>query len=91
MTLSKLIIIYLIAINLFSSIISIVDKHNAKHGKRRISEDFLMTVGLIGGALFEFITMKIIHHKTKHKKFMIGLPIEITFHIIIFILTLLYV
>lgn len=91
MTMVKFLIIYFVTINVFSSLISIVDKHNAKHNKRRISEDFLMTVGLVGGALFELITMKIIHHKTKHKKFMIGLPIEITFHIVILIFIILYV
>lgn len=91
MTINKLLVIYFIAINIFSSLISIIDKHNAKHGKRRISEDFLMTIGLVGGALFEFITMKLIHHKTKHKKFMIGLPIEIIFHIVIIIFAILYV
>lgn len=90
MTITKLLIIYLVAINIFASIISIIDKHNAKHGKRRISEDFLMTTGLLGGALLEFITMKTIHHKTKHKKFMIGLPIEFTIHIMIIILVFLY-
>ncbi len=90
MTITKLLIIYLIAINIFSSLISIIDKHNAKHGKRRISEDFLMTIGLVGGALFELITMKLIHHKTKHKKFMIGLPAEIIFQIGVIIFVILY-
>ncbi len=36
-----------------------------------------MTTGLVGGALLEFLTMKIIRHKTRHKKFMIGLPVMI--------------
>ncbi len=90
MTINKLIIIYLVFINVFSIIVSIIDKHNAKHGKKRISEDFLMTTGLLGGALCEYITMKIIHHKTKHKKFMIGLPIEFIIHFIVIILIFLY-
>lgn len=28
-----------------------------------------------------YITMKLIHHKTRHKKFMIGIPIFIGVHI----------
>lgn len=36
-----------------------------------------MTTGFLGGALLEFLTMKIIQHKTRHKKFMIGLPVMI--------------
>lgn len=73
----KLIFIYFSFISIFAVIITITDKRNAIKSKRRIPEDFLLTIGLIGGALAEFITMKVIHHKTRHKKFMIGLPIEI--------------
>ena len=87
---NKLIIIYFILISIFTAIITTIDKQNAKNGKRRVSEDFLLTIGLIGGALSEYITMKIIHHKTKHKKFMIGLPIQIILQIFTIILIYLY-
>lgn len=86
----KALLIYFLIISLISAVITAVDKRNAIKGKRRIPEDFLMTLGLVGGALSELITMKLIHHKTKHKKFMIGLPIEIAFHIAIIILIYLY-
>lgn len=45
-----------------------------------------MLLGLFGGALAEYITMKKIHHKTRHKKFMVGLPIEIFFHLTLLII-----
>lgn len=86
----KLILIYFALISIFAIIITIIDKRNAIKGKRRISEDFLLTTGLIGGALAEYITMKAIHHKTKHKKFMIGLPIEFILQITTVILIYLY-
>lgn len=86
----KLILIYFALISIFAIIITIIDKRNAIKGKRRISEDFLLTIGLIGGALAEYITMKAIHHKTKHKKFMIGLPIEFILQITAVILIYLY-
>lgn len=86
----KALLIYFLIISLISAVITAIDKRNAIKGKRRIPEDFLMTLGLVGGALSELITMKLIHHKTKHKKFMIGLPIEIAFHIAIIILIYLY-
>lgn len=86
----KILLIYFSLISLFVSIITTVDKRNAIKGKRRIPEDFLMTIGLIGGALAEYITMKIIRHKTRHKKFMIGLPIEIFFQITVIVLIYLY-
>lgn len=75
MKISEFLLIYFCAVNIFASIITCLDKLFAKKGTRRISEDFLMTTGLIGGALLEFLTMKIIRHKTRHKKFMIGLPV----------------
>ena len=86
----NLILIYFALISIFAIIITITDKRNAIKGKRRISEDFLLTIGLIGGALAEYITMKAIHHKTKHKKFMIGLPIEFILQITAVILIYLY-
>jgi len=86
----KLILIYFALISIFAIIITIIDKRNAIKGKRRISEDFLLTTGLIGGAFAEYITMKAIHHKTKHKKFMIGLPIEFILQITAVILIYLY-
>lgn len=87
----KILFFYFALISIFAVIITITDKRNAiKGSKRRISEDFLLTTGLIGGALAEFITMKIIHHKTKHKKFMIGLPIEIVLQVVFVILIFLY-
>lgn len=66
-----------------AAILTVLDKWKSKHNKWRIPENTLMLVGLFGGALFMYITMKIIRHKTKHKKFMIGLPLEILLHLIL--------
>ena len=54
---------------------TVADKLFAKRPKRRIPENTLILVGIFGGAAFEYITMKLIHHKTLHKKFMVGLPL----------------
>ena len=70
-------IIYLIAISVFSVGLCCYDKMAAKHRKQRISEKALLTVSLLGGAAAMYITMCIIRHKTKHNKFMVGLPIII--------------
>lgn len=79
-------IIYYLLISIYGIAITISDKKRAVKGKRRISENQLMITGLLGASLPMFITMKIIRHKTKHPKFMIGLPIESVFHIILVIL-----
>lgn len=76
----SLIIIYLAVMALVSVIVTVADKLSAKRGGWRVPEATLMTLGLFGGALPMFVTMKTIRHKTKHKKFMIGLPLEIALH-----------
>ncbi len=80
---TKLILLYLAFISLVAVILTIKDKSAAKKGKWRVPEATLMLVGLAGGALAMYITMKTIRHKTKHMKFMIGLPAEFLLHIAI--------
>lgn len=77
---SKLIVIYLALIGLVAVFITVADKFAAKRNKWRVPEATLMLIGLFGGALPMYVTMKSIRHKTKHKKFMIGLPLEIALH-----------
>jgi len=80
---NKLIIAYLALISILAAVITIIDKINAKTDSRRIPEDFLLTLGLLGGSLFEYITMKLIRHKTRHNKFMVGLPVLLLIQITI--------
>lgn len=79
-------IIYIIAVNLEGIYLNIRDKIAAKNGRSRVPEAKLWTIGLLGGALGSYITMQLIRHKTKHKSFMIGMPILIILNIAIFIL-----
>ena len=83
--------IYWLIISLVSFLFTIKDKSAAKIHRRRTPEATLMLLGLFGGAEAMYITMKLIRHKTQHKKFMIGLPAEIILHIMlivaIFVLT----
>ncbi len=71
-----------IIVGAFSVIITVYDKSAAKKRKKRIPEKFLMTVAFCGGAIPMLITMKAIHHKTQHNKFMLGLPAIILIHLI---------
>ncbi len=76
----NLLIVYFVAISLAAVVMTLIDKSAAKKGAWRIPEATLMTVGLFGGALAMYITMQGIRHKTKHMKFMVGLPLEIALH-----------
>ncbi len=75
--LSQAILFYLAVISFVTFTVTALDKIFAKKNMRRIPEATLLTLALFGGALSEYITMKIIRHKTLHKKFMIGLPVII--------------
>lgn len=81
----KYLIYYLIFINVLSAIVCIADKIKAKHHKRRVSEKTLFVLSFLGGALFMYITMQLIRHKTLHKRFMIGLPLIIVLQIALII------
>ena len=81
----KILLVYLIFINVISVIVCAADKIKAIKGGWRISEKTLFALSALGGALGMYVTMRIIHHKTKHKRFMIGLPAIIIIQIIILI------
>lgn len=75
---------YFIVISVITAIITVYDKFAAKLLPRhRIPEKVLLITGLIGGAAAEYITMKIIRHKTRHRIFMGGLPAMIVLHLIV--------
>lgn len=65
---------YLLVISAVTVIVTVADKVKAGKGSFRISEKTLFVLAFLGGALAEYITMKLIRHKTLHKRFMLGLP-----------------
>lgn len=68
-------------------IFTVYDKIAAKRLPRhRVPEATLLLLSILGGSLPMYITMQIIHHKTQHKKFMIGIPIILAIQIILMIL-----
>lgn len=72
----KILIGYLIAISVISIVVCIYDKIAAKHmQKHRTREATLLFLSAIGGSVAMFVTMLIIRHKTKHVKFMLGIPV----------------
>ena len=73
----KLLLIYFIAISLISVIVCVADKARAKKGKWRIKESRLFLLSALGGGAAMYITMRLIRHKTLHKRFMIGIPLII--------------
>lgn len=71
----KYFILYFIVISIVSIVYTIVDKKLAINEKRRVSEKTLFILAGLGGSVAMYITMKKIRHKTKKRRFMIGLPL----------------
>ena len=69
--------------SIFATIVTIVDKVRAVRHEWRIPENTLLFIAAAGGAPAMLLTMLIIRHKTRHRKFMGGLPIIILFQTII--------
>ena len=72
---AAVLIIYLVIVSLITAVVTCLDKLFAKKDMRRVSEKALILLALFGGSAAEYITMKLIRHKTLHKKFMLGLPL----------------
>ena len=70
-------VLYFAAVSFITFTVTVLDKLFAKKKMRRVPEATLLTLALFGGAVSEYITMKLIRHKTLHKKFMVGLPVII--------------
>lgn len=76
--------IYLLIVNLLGFCLMFVDKMRACKQRYRISENSLLFVALIGGSIGSYIGMYFFHHKTKHVRFYIGIPVMIILQIILY-------
>ena len=69
-----LVIIYLAIVNLIAIFMTILDKYRAQKHQWRIPEATLLLVSAFGGSVAMYLTMRLIRHKTRHAKFMVGIP-----------------
>ena len=74
---------YLAAISLLAIILTIHDKRAAQQRKWRVRESTLLLIAALGGSVAMLLTMHIIRHKTKHAKFMVGIPVIIMLQIVL--------
>lgn len=66
---------WLAVISIISVALTVYDKYASKHRRRsRIPERLLFLSALLGGSIAMYLTMLLIRHKTKHKRFMFGIP-----------------
>ena len=70
-----ILIAYLVIINILAVYATVHDKNSAIKHKWRVPESTLLILAAMSGCVVMYITMRIIHHKTKKLKFMLGIPV----------------
>ncbi len=74
---------YLALISIVSVIVCAYDKIISKKNRveLRVPERRLLLLSALGGSVAMLVTMLLIRHKTKHVKFMLGIPLIIILQI----------
>lgn len=81
-----IVLIYIICISLVTVAVTVYDKKAATlYPRNRIPENTLILLAILGGSVAELFTMRKIRHKTRHNKFMIGLPVIIVLQLALII------
>ena len=70
----KIILFYLLAVNLLTFVTYGIDKRKARHNRWRVREASLLLLAALGGSIGALLAMKVFRHKTQHKKFRYGVP-----------------
>lgn len=80
---STFLIIYFSLINLIGFLIMGIDKLKAKKRAFRVPEATLFLIAIIGGSIGSILGMYLFRHKTRHRAFIIGMPVILAIQIII--------
>ena len=81
---------YLIIINVLAFALYGIDKRKAKKHKFRIPERTLLWMARLGGGIGCWAGIKVFHHKTKHTKFRIIVPLWTILWIAALVLAFIY-
>ena len=82
-TVRKLLLIYLLGVNLVGFLLMGADKKKARKKAWRIPEATLFWVALLGGTVGSILGMQIFRHKTKHRSFVFGMPAILILQIVL--------
>ena len=75
--------LYILAINCIGFFAMGIDKRKARRRKRRISERTFFIIAIILGSVGVFAGMYAFRHKTRHTKFVVGIPVILAAQIIL--------
>ena len=85
----KILAAYLIAVNLLGFALMAADKKRARENRWRIRERTLLTVAAAGGSVGVLMGMAELRHKTRHRKFTLGVPAILLVQTVLGVLALL--
>ncbi len=70
----RLLLIYLVVLSVITFVVYGIDKLRARRHKYRIPESTLLLLAVFGGSVGALLGIYGFRHKTRHKKFTIGVP-----------------
>ena len=79
----KLVLIYLMLINLVGFFAMGIDKYKAKKNKWRIPEALLFLFAFLWGSIGTTLGMHVFRHKTRHWYFKYGMPLILILQIVL--------
>lgn len=86
----SLIYIYLLVINVVGIAICGIDKKRAVRHQWRIPEKKIFLIAVLGGSIGVLMGMYGFRHKTKHRQFIVGIPLILLCQIMLLILVPLF-
>ncbi len=75
-------IAYILGVNIIAFLIMGVDKQKAKRESYRIPERTFWGLAILGGAIGIWAGMKSFRHKTRHRSFVIGMPVLVSIQVV---------
>lgn len=85
---TKIIIAYVILVNIIAFALMGIDKQKAKKNKWRIPEKTLFLSAMVGGSIGALYGMHLFRHKTKHKSFVFGMPAILIVQLVLIVVIL---
>ncbi len=79
----KFFYLYLLLINAAGFLLMLADKRRARKNLWRVPEATLMGIAALGGSLGSLLGMYTVRHKTRHRKFTVGIPVILALQLLL--------
>lgn len=81
-------LLFAVVMNVIGFAVMGIDKEKARKHKRRISEKTIFVISILFGSVGTFAGMYAFRHKTRHMKFVIGIPLILVAQIVLVMILL---